>query len=145
MGTVQSFVNKFLANPACLHRYGSYIHINDKDIYEREANMFFYSLPWKKTEPKGLKNKLFGKLNIGKDSLSFGEKEENVKTFIKNFELNLIERKIIYNNDTFYKYSGDSQVYYLELEQWRENLYRKGLLNYRDSFYLGALYLKRNI
>ncbi len=36
VGTVQSFVNKFIANQACFEKYGSYIRINDDDlIYEQ--------------------------------------------------------------------------------------------------------------
>jgi DNA helicase II / ATP-dependent DNA helicase PcrA len=141
IGTIQSFVNKFLANQACCIKYGSYISINDNDVYEKEANKFFNSLQWKKTEPKGLKNKLFGRVNMGIDSLSFEDKVENINKFLKNFELNLLERKIIYNGKPFYAFSGSSQACYLELELWKESLYEKGILNYRDSFYLGDFYL----
>jgi superfamily I DNA/RNA helicase len=49
VGTVQSFVNKFLANPACQVKYGSYIRQNDNDLYLREVKDFYYSLEWKKT------------------------------------------------------------------------------------------------
>ena len=45
IGTVQSFVNKFLANPGCFNQYGSYIHINDDEIYERAMKFFYISLP----------------------------------------------------------------------------------------------------
>lgn len=143
VGTIQSFINKFLANPACCLIYGSYITINDNDIYEREASKFFNSLSWKSTEPKGLKNKLFGKLNLGKDNLPFNEKEENIRKFLQYFELDLSRRKIIYNESSFYTYSGSSQPYYLELEQWKESLFKKGILNYRDSFYLSDVYLNQ--
>lgn len=136
VGTVQSFVNKFLASLACFIKYGSYILNNDNDIYEKEAEKFFYSLKWKKTEPKALKNKLFGKVNIGKDKITFDEKVDNIKTFIKYFDLDISKRKIINNNSSFYTYSGSSKTYYLELEQWKEELFSKGILNYRDSFYI---------
>ncbi|HUX58355.1 MAG TPA: UvrD-helicase domain-containing protein [Bacteroidales bacterium] len=142
IGTIQSFVNKFLANHACLIKYGSYIAINDNDVFEREADKFFNSLPWKKTEPKGLKNKLLGKLNIGKGDIGFDEKVENIKKFLKYFELNIIDRKVIYNESSFYTYCGSSQAYYLELEGWRESLFKKGILNYKDSFSLGEWFLE---
>jgi DNA helicase II / ATP-dependent DNA helicase PcrA len=141
VGTIQSFVNKFLANQACYQKYGSYIRINDNDIYDVEANKFFNSLVWKKTEPKGLKNKLLGRLNIGKDSLSFDEKVENIRKFLKGFELNISERKITFNESTIYSYAGSSQLYYLELETWKESLLKKGILNYKDSFNLGEWYI----
>lgn len=141
VGTVQAFVNKFLANQACFEKYGSYVAINDNDVYEREADVFFKYLPWKKTEPKGLGNKLFGRLNQGKNNLSSSEKTDNVKKFLKYFELDLSGRKIIYNDKTFYKYDGSSQAYYLELERWKEKLYGKGILNFKDSFCLSNYFL----
>ncbi|QKG80480.1 UvrD-helicase domain-containing protein [Tenuifilum thalassicum] len=144
VGTVQSFVNKFLANPACFLKYGSYIHQNDNDIYEKEAEKFYYSLPWKNTEPKGLRNKLFGKVNHGKGTISPDEKQQNVIEFLKYFELDIIERKIKYNNKPFYTFNGTAQPYYLELEQWKEDLFSKGILNYRDSFYLGDWFIENN-
>ncbi|MDD3860582.1 MAG: UvrD-helicase domain-containing protein [Bacteroidales bacterium] len=141
VGTVQSFVNKFLANNGCYFKYGSYITYNNNDIYENEAENYYKSLQWKNSEPKGLKNKLFGRLNIGKEQLRYEEKIENIRTFIKYFELDIHKRKILYNNASFYTYSGNSQQYYLELEQWKEGLFRKGILNYKDSFYLGEWYI----
>lgn len=143
IGTVQSFVNKFLANSACLNKYGSYIAINDNDFYEREANEFFNSLQWKNTDPKGLKNKLFGKLNVNKQNITFSEKEENIKKFIRYFELDISQRKIIYNESSFYTYNGNSQRYYIELEAWKESLYKKGVLNFKDSFYLANWYIDK--
>jgi superfamily I DNA/RNA helicase len=144
VGTIQRFVNTYLANPACLLKYGSNIVVNDNDFYDKEAIKFYYSLPWKKTEPKGLKNKIFGKVNAGKEnsSLDFKEKEEKTKKMIRFFELDVCKRKIIYNDNTFYSYDGNSQSYYLELEQWKEGLYSKGILNYKDSFRLSEWYIE---
>ncbi len=144
VGTLQSFVNNFLANPACFEKYGSYILQNDNDIYEKEAEKFYYSLQWKRTEPKGLKNKLFGRLNRGNNRLSFIEKEQNVIKFLKYFIFDIENRKIIYNDKTFYKYSGSAQQYYLELEQWKTDLFSKGILNYKDSFCLADWFLANN-
>ena len=39
IGTVQSFTNKFLANPACLTKYGSYVSVNDNDIEELPVSL----------------------------------------------------------------------------------------------------------
>ena len=144
VGTIQSFVNKFLANPACFKKYSSYISQNDNDIYEKEATNFYYSLNWtrKGVEPKGLRNKLVGKVNLRKKDLSLEEKEHNVVDFLKYFELDIIKRTIKFNNKSFYTFSGNAQPYYLELEQWKEELFSKGLLNYRDSFYLAEWFMK---
>lgn len=144
VGTVQSFANKFIANIECCNSYGSYIHINNKDIYDKEAIRFYNSLIWKKTEPKGLRNKLFGKANIGKNKLTFYEKEQNTINLLKNIELNLIDRKIIYNNKTIYSYEGTARKYYCEIENWKKMLYSRGLLNFNDSFSLSRKLLSSN-
>lgn len=144
IGTIQSFINKFLANQACFEKYGSYISINDNDIYEKEAEKFFYSLSYsaRGVEPKNLKNKLIGRVNSSSEGLTWPEKEANLINFLKYFELDILNRKVVYNGNTLYSYLGSSRSYYLELEKWKESLYTKGLLNYKDSFYLGNLFLK---
>lgn len=142
IGTIQSFVNKFLANSACYIKYNSNIKINDNDMYEREAIKFYHSLEWKSTEPKGLKNKLFGRLNVRQNELTYGQKCNNIQKFIKYFELDLLNRKILYDKRSFYTHSGTGQLYYLELENWKHSLYEQGILNYKDSFYFAEWYIK---
>lgn len=142
VGTIQSFVNKFLANPACGIKYDSNIQINDNDMYEREAIQFYHSLEWKSTEPKGLKNNLFGRLNGGQNGLTYEQKCNNIQKFIKYFELDLLNRKILYDNRSFYTHSGTGQLYYLELEKWKHSLYEQGILNYKDSFYFAEWYIE---
>lgn len=141
IGTIQSFVNKFLANPANLIKYDSYIAKNDDDIFRKEALDFYFSLKWKKTEPKNLVNKLYGVVNIGKN-IEFTDGCENIKEFLRFFEFDIINRKIIFNEKTIYTFNGASQKYYLEIEQWKEGLLRKGLLTYKDSFNLSKWYLQ---
>ncbi len=145
-GTVQSFVNKFLANPACFIKYGTYILQNDNDIYKKEAINFFYSLKYsrKGVKPKNLKNKLVGRVNYGKKGLTWEESESNVMDFLKYLEFDIVNRKILYNGTSFYTYSGSAKSYYLELEQWKEDLFSKGILNYRDSFYLAEWFIEDN-
>jgi len=143
VGTIQSFVNKFLANPANFIKYNSYIVINDTDIYEKEALNFYYSLKWspRGVEPKNLINKLYGRVNIGKE-VTFEKGKDNIKSFIKYFKLDITNRKIIYNDKSFYTFEGDSKNYYLEIESWKEGLLKKGILSFNDSFYLAEWYLE---
>lgn len=143
IGTIQSFVNKFLANPACMERYGSYISINDNDIYESEVKKFYYSLSWSKkgVKPKNLINKLYGLLNAGQ-RVNFSEGCEKIIDFLKRFEFNINERKLIYNNRTILKYDSANRDYYLKIEDWKTKQFNKGLLNYHDSYNLGRLYIE---
>ncbi|MCF0038698.1 UvrD-helicase domain-containing protein [Dyadobacter fanqingshengii] len=142
VGTIQSFANKFLANNANFIKFGTYIHRNDDDIYHLEATKYFKSLRWsrKEEEPKNLINKLYGRINRGK-TVTFEEGKENVLQFLKSFEIDFINRKIIYNGQSFYTYKGVSQPYYLELERWKESVLSKGLLCFADSFHLSTWYL----
>lgn len=142
IGTIQSFVNKFLANPICIERYDSYININDNDIYESEAKKFYYSLEWsrKEVEPKNLKNKLFGLVNAGQQVV-FSDGCMKIIDFLKWFQFNINERKLIFNNRTILKYDSPNRDYYLMLEDWKIKLFSKGLLNFYDSYNLGNLYI----
>ena len=142
IGTIQSFVNKFLANPICIERYDSYININDNDIYESEAKKFYYSLKWsrKGVEPKNLINKLFGLVNAGQQ-VDFSDGCMKIIDFLKWFQFNINERKLIFNNRTILKYDSPNRDYYLMLEDWKIKLYSKGLLNFYDSYNLGNLYI----
>lgn len=144
VGTIQSFTNRFLANQACFEKYGSYIRKNDDQIYESEVNKFYYSLKWssKGTEPKNLINKLFGLVNAGK-TVEFKEGCANILEFLKKFEFNIVERKLIYNGRTIIKNGGANQSYYDQLESWKNELYSSGLLNYKDSFNLGVFILNQ--
>lgn len=140
VGTVQSFVNKFFANLGCYEKYGSYITINDNDAYAFEAVKFYASLPW---EPNGLRYKLWGLVNHGKNSISNNEKLTNVIEFLKKIELDITNRKITYNGKTKYKYDGSSPDSYLKLEQWKENLFANGILNFMDTFHITHWYLNQ--
>jgi len=142
IGTIQSFVNRYLANPICIEKYGSYISINDNDIYENEVKKFYYSLNWSKrgVEPKKLINKLFGLVNAGKQ-VDFPEGCAKIMDFLKWFEFNINERKLIYNNRTILKYDSANRDYYLMVEDWKIKLLSKGLLNFHDSYNLGNLYI----
>lgn len=141
-GTIQSFVNKYLANPICFEKYGSYININDNDIYENEVKKFYYSLEWSRSgdEPKKLKNKLFGLVNAGQQ-VDFTEGCLKIMEFIKWFDFNINERKLIYNNRTILHYDSANRDYYLEVENWKIKQLSRGILNYYDSYNLGDLYV----
>ena len=145
IGTIQSFTNRFLANQACFENYGSYIRKNDDELYENEVDKFYYSLTWSKkgVEPKNLINKLFGLVNAGK-TVDFESGRKNIHDFLKKFEYNIVEKKITYNGQTKLKDNTANQSYYNELENWKKELYKSGLLNYKDSFNMGVWILKQN-
>lgn len=140
VGTVQSFVNKFLANQANCLKYESYITKNDNEIYLNEVKKFYYSLKWseKGSTDKKLKNALYGKANKNRGNISNQEKIDNTIKFIYNLKFDFENRKLMYgdNDTTLFKFGGSANHHYLELENWKENLLKNGILNYSDSFYL---------
>ncbi|QYS88284.1 UvrD-helicase domain-containing protein [Flavobacterium davisii] len=146
IGTIQSFVNKFLANPANFIKYNSYIAKNDDEIYKKEVADFFYNkLQWKKEEDvsQKLKNLLYGKANHNRTNITTKEKNENTIDFIFYLKFDLINRKILYGekNTTLFKFDGTAKDHYLEIENWKENLFSNGILSYKDSFTLAKWYL----
>lgn len=146
IGTIQSFVNKFLANPANFIKYGSYISKNDDEIYKKEVADFFYNkLEWKKSEDvsQKLKNLLYGKANHNRGNITTKEKNENTIDFIFYLKFDIISRKILYGekDTTLYKFDGAAKEHYLEIENWKEELFKNGILSYKDSFSLAKWYL----
>lgn len=144
VGTIQSFVNKFLANPACFKKYSSYISQNDNDIYKREVEQFFDFLPWGAKKDKTLKRELYGRANRNKKTKTSKERYDNTIEFIQNLKFDLLIQKIIYGNkdSTLYTASGNAKEKYNQILDWKEDLFSKGLLNYRDSFYLAEWFMK---
>lgn len=145
VGTVQSFVNKFVANQACFELYGSYIRKNDDEMYFYEVEVFFRSLVYsgKGIQPPNLKNKLFGIVNRGFTGSS-REKENNILDFLKNCSYDLEGRKIKIGNTSKLIYSGVNRNYYLELESWKLGLLSQGILSYKDSFDVSKRYLNQS-
>jgi len=144
VGTIQSFVNKFLANPACFKKYSSYISQNDNDIYKREVEQFFDFLPWGAKKDKTLKRELYGRANRNKKTKTSKERYDNTIEFIQNLKFDLLNQKIIYGNkdSTLYTASGNAKEKYNQILDWKEDLFSKGLLSYRDSFYLAEWFMK---
>jgi DNA helicase-2/ATP-dependent DNA helicase PcrA len=152
IGTIQSFINKFLANQACYKKYNSYIRKNEDELYEKEVKNFFYNdLKWESEDnpqkEKRLKNQLYGKANYKKNGLSSKERITNTIEFLKYLDFDIINRKFTYGDKktTLYKYGGTANHFYLEIENWKENLYKTGILNYKDSFNISNWNLINNV
>lgn len=146
VGTIQSFVNKFLANPANILKYGSRIARNENEIYRIEAMKFYNSLPWykKEDEKKNVKNLLYFRANHGRNNLSSTEKATNTIDFLCRLKFDLTSRKFLHGEKetTLLKFDGNNtNAGYYELENWKESLFREGTLSYRDSYTLGNWYL----
>lgn len=135
VGTIQSFVNKFLANQACFDKHGSYIRKNDDDlIYDiilkklkvRKGKAYWYLTNIIKAK--------FNKIEIsyvsdrGVESTDvFFEKLINLKiinkrrefkfdyNIIKNSELSYSEKKILFDFNDFLKRQCENDSNWLEV------------------------------
>lgn len=146
VGTVQSFVNGFLANLWCIKQYGSYIHINDDEAYKRAMKSFYYSLPWKPrdSDAKFLKNDLYRRANYNRRDISTAEKESNTITYLCNLKLDTTNNKICSGSKdtTVYKLNGNTNDFFIAIRDRKIQLLSQGLINYRDSYCLADEYIK---
>jgi hypothetical protein len=87
---------------------------------------------------------LYGKANYGRNGLKTSKKNNNAINLLYYLEIDLINRKFLTGNKntTLFKYGGGTESLYLEVEGWKENLYRKGILNYKDSFSLADWHIE---
>lgn len=144
VGTIQSFVNKFLGNPGNCQKYGSYISKNDDEVYLDEVIRFFLSLRWSKKgeNPRNLVNTLYFKANYRREGQTPEEKKINTIKYLLYLKFDLIQRKVLgQKGNTIFKYNGATRIYYEELEYWKINQFRKGILSYSDSYTIGEIYL----
>ncbi len=139
VGTIQAFMNKFLANYALFAFKGSYIKANCDDLYAREMRQFYHSLPWKKFDSKTpyLKNDLYFRANSRTNDKTTDKKNQNAINFLLSLRLNSEHTKIIYGEkDTIlYTESGAAQHKFHEIKNQKYELYSQGILSFSDSYY----------
>lgn len=147
VGTVQSFVNRFLANTWCFNQYGSYIHINDDNMYEKAMRFFYTSLPWKpnNSTAKFLKNDLYRRANYGKD-ISTAEKEKNTIKYLCELKLETENNRFTYGskNTTIFKLGGTTNDFFVCIKDYKMNLFSQGLITYLDSYNIANEYIIKN-
>lgn len=143
VGTLQSFLNRFLAKQANSVKYGSRIHKNDNDIYLAEVSRFFNALPWKSSDPavKPLRTKLLSVVIRGRDDLTdWDARIATTIDFLSKLKFDMVNRKFLHGDTGKVMYAKPNETY-LELEKWKEGLLRSGLLSYSDSYFLSKWYL----
>lgn len=100
VGTIQSFVNKYLANQACFEKYGSYIRKNGDEIPSQKMISMLKGLPKYKNP---LWNYFFGKIYPKYAIIKVNELKENLNIELKEAKLivdNLKKLKTIDKKNT---------------------------------------------
>lgn len=131
-GTIQSFVDKFLANPALYFYYNSSISRVDNDIANERLHFEFLTLNKETKFNNKLNSYLYKKAKL-KNSKDI--KNEQI-LLLKSTEIDFVKKEI--KNPSFtVKLTSDSGKLFLEM---KENLFRKGILNFTDAYNLGFRY-----
>lgn len=131
-GTIQSFVDKFLANPALYFYYNSSISRVDNDIANERLHFEFLTLN-KETK---FKNKLNSYLYKKAKSRNPKDISNEQIALLKSTEIDFVNKEI--KNPSFaVKFTSDSGKLFLEM---KENLFKKGILSFTDAYNLGFRY-----
>lgn len=124
VGTIQSFVNKYLAIPNYISHYKQKPITFDIERYEYQINNFYINI-----RNYSLKNWL--------------NKKQNPIKFLFNLrfdnDYNLING--INSNKEGFELKDQSKPTYKELKYFKENLIKNGYLHFDDGYFLGNKYL----
>lgn len=135
IGTVQSFVNKYIANQACYEKYGTYIKKNDDDlVYEfilrkiklNRGKAYWYlsnivKSKFNKLDEKYLSDKLQGNTNDFLTKLTSLKIITNKNEFIfdykiiKNSQLTSYEKKVLFDFNSHLKKKIEKDENFLEV------------------------------
>jgi len=147
-GTIQSFVDKFLAIPFVKNKYGISLSRIDNEKYENEIKSQYYSLVFGDEEDGKLRNYLYGK-GTPKDefkSVATAQKNVNAINLFSNLFIpsgNDIKKGI--DGKLFLKKDGSTQaskLKYKKLQQIKKEIINKGIICFDDAYMLATEYLK---
>ncbi len=122
VGTIQSFVDQFLAIPYCVNKFGARPYRIDDEIYNQNARDFFHRL-----QPSRIKTWL--------------ETKHNPEEFFLNLrfdkELNIVDQ---INGDIVLK-SKNASPTYKAIRNIKWNWIKSGFLHFDDAYVLADLYI----
>jgi DNA helicase-2/ATP-dependent DNA helicase PcrA len=136
IGTIQSFVNRFVANVACFQLYGSYIHKNDDDVFRGVLANFLSDFTLYETLHKYLFRQIISSCGNKKEVISITRKVDYIMKFKPDYENSRFSRP---GQPVGFKTKVGNQLLGLF-----ESIFRLGILRYQDSFTMAERYLKQN-
>ncbi len=150
-GTIQSFVDKFLAIPFVLKKYNKKIYKIDNDKYKNEAKSFYNSLEWYDESNGKLKNYLYQKGTEYNKKDEFTTEEKNNNAIDLLFRLVFKDKKIVYYSKSkevlFLKSNSTTEaakLKYNTLLKFRESTIQVGCIKYDDAYVYGTKYINEN-
>ncbi len=149
-GTIQSFVDRFLAIPFCAFDKNARIKNVDIDRYVNESRRFYFGLSFGTREAPTLKNTLYreGTRRDDWEKASTNEKHYNavklLSTLVFDFEDEKLMRGI--NGSTFRNMNSSSDRVkkdFQELLDFKNSLINEGIISFDDAYTLAFEYLNR--
>lgn len=136
IGTIQSFVDKFLATPANIHYYGNKPSIVDPDTYNYEMGKKFYELG----SDHPLRKWLIARFMERKD-LTYQEKVMECKKLFLDMRVDFVNEIIKQNLNADKALLTKKNDKYELFTSIKENLFRSGILHYDDAYSLAFRYI----
>lgn len=127
IGTIQSFVDIFLAIPSYTNKFKQKPYRIDNEIYDEQVEKFYAT-----TRNVGLRSYL----DRQRDGITF------LKSIRLNSELNLISYLI--GSEENFKIKNKETRTYISLKNFKVNLLKNGYLHFDDAYFLAEYMISKN-
>ncbi len=144
-GTFQSFVDKFLAIPACIHYFKCRPDRVDGELYDKKSDWIYSQISW--DNPLKLKNWLYGSANRNQNGLTTKEKNNNARTLFRSIKVDYVNKKLlpeINSNRTLLTLSSkneNAREKCKEIIALKNEIIIEGVLGYDEAYLLSLKYL----
>lgn len=144
-GTIQSFVDKFLASPNNIIKYGKRLTRIGDSFYKYECGRFYYSHNFSQNREYSLRNSLYQEYKQRED-LNSKQKDKEAFNLFCRLRIDYQEEKITdgINGTTFRSSKSKSQNAlraYEEILHFKESLFSSGIADYEDCYSLALDYI----
>lgn len=145
-GTFQSFVDKFLAIPACVHYLKSRPDRVDGELFDKKSDWFYYQISW--NHPYKLKNWLYGTANRGKNNLTTTEKNKNAQALFRSIKVDYVSGKLLpemNSNRALLSLSSRNEEAKEKCKAiigLKNEIIKEGVLGYDEAYLFSLKYLK---
>lgn len=138
-GTFQSFVDKFLAIPACIHYYDCRPDRIDDESYYAAIDYEYRQIPWKNP----FNGMLYGrrKKDLDQGKISKPEFDEYKRNTFRQVRIDFVNEQIVLelgSDSNFCGFQTDTGKLVLDA---KESVIKNGVLHYDDAYSLALRYL----
>lgn len=142
-GTFQSFVDRFLAIPACVHYFNKRPDYIDGEKYDTQVGFFFQQLPW----DHELRRFVYGQANRNLAGLSSKEKNLKAIDLMKNLKIDFVLHKVFREVGATRAFldgkpkKGIVSNKYLEVKKVKIKPIKEGIIGFDEAYFIALKYL----